>query len=138
MTTKQVNPTTYGLLTLREAPLMAQKVIVELVDDLDGTPIKDGTGGTVSFALGKKSYDIDLSDANLAKLEKALAPFIDAARPSSSAPAAGSRRGASRSARKSSSADLAAVREWARANGHPVSERGRVPAAVLEAYAAAQ
>ncbi|MBF4563303.1 Lsr2 family protein [Microbacterium sp. VKM Ac-2870] len=117
---------------------MAQKVIVELVDDLDGTPIKDGKGGTVSFALGKKSYDIDLSDTNLTKLEKALAPFIDAARPSSSAPTAGARRSASRSARKASGVDLAAVRDWARANGHTVSERGRVPAAVLEAYAAAQ
>ncbi|WP_345134066.1 Lsr2 family DNA-binding protein [Microbacterium laevaniformans] len=55
-----------------------------------------------------------------------------------SAPAAGARRGTSRSARKASGVDLAAVREWARANGHTVSERGRVPAAVLEAYAAAQ
>ncbi|MBF4561173.1 Lsr2 family protein [Microbacterium sp. VKM Ac-2870] len=117
---------------------MAQKVIVELVDDLDGTAIKDGKGGSVSFALGKKSYDIDLSDTNLSKLEEALAPFIDAARPSSSAPAAAARRSSSRSTRKASGVDLAAVREWARANGHTVSERGRVPAAVLEAYAAVQ
>lgn len=117
---------------------MAQKVIVELVDDLDGTPIKDGKGGTVSFALGKKSYDIDLSDANLAKLEEALAPFVNAARPSPGATGTAARRGTSRSVRKVSGVDLAAVREWARANGHTVSERGRVPAAVLEAYAAAQ
>ena len=115
---------------------MAQKVIVELVDDLHGTPIKDGQGGSVSFALGKKSYEIDLSDANIAKLENALAPFIDVARVSSSTNA-GSRRGG-RPPRKSSSVDLAGVREWARANGHTVSERGRVPAAILEAYSAAQ
>lgn len=116
---------------------MAQKVIVELVDDLDGTPIKNGKGSSVTFALGKKSYEIDLSDANLAKLEEALAPFIDVARASSSASNGGARRGASRSARKASGVDLGAVREWARAHGHTVSERGRIPAAVLEAYTAA-
>jgi hypothetical protein len=27
-----------------------------------------------------------------------------------------------------------AIREWARNNGHKVSERGRIPASVLEAY----
>ncbi|MBQ9918656.1 MAG: Lsr2 family protein, partial [Microbacterium sp.] len=42
-----------------------------------------------------------------------------------------------RSARRSSDIDLAAVREWARANGHTVSDRGRIPASVLEAYGAA-
>lgn len=116
---------------------MAQKVIVELVDDLDGSAITAGKGGTVSFALGKKSYDIDLSPENLAKLEEALAPFIAAARPASGSPAAGTRRGPARSGGKASGVDLAAVREWARANGHTVSARGRVPAAVLEAYSAA-
>jgi len=114
---------------------MAQKVTIELVDDLDGTPIETGKGGTVSFALGKKSYDIDLTAANLEKLELALAPFIDAARSSSPAATSGSRRG--RSPRKASGIDLAAVREWARKNGHSVNERGRVPAAILDAYAAA-
>ncbi|MDQ1131033.1 Lsr2 family protein [Microbacterium sp. SORGH_AS_0888] len=63
---------------------MARKVIVKLVDDLDGTPIEDGTGSTVTFAYGKKSYEIDLSDTNAAKLEDALAPFIAAARPPAS------------------------------------------------------
>jgi len=114
---------------------MAQKVIIELVDDLDGTPIETGKGGTVSFALGKKSYDIDLSAANLEKLEQALAPFINAARASSASASTTARRG--RSPRKSSGLDLAAVREWARKNGHSVNERGRIPAAILDAYAAA-
>ncbi|MBF4563155.1 Lsr2 family protein [Microbacterium sp. VKM Ac-2870] len=117
---------------------MAQKVIVELVDDLDGTPIADGAGGTVRFALGNKSYDIDLTDDNLATLEEALAPFIAAARVSSVSGTGGPRRAGARTPRKSSSVDLAAVRAWARANGHTVSERGRVSASILEAYAAAQ
>jgi nucleoid-associated protein Lsr2 len=30
-----------------------------------------------------------------------------------------------------------AIREWARQNGHKVSERGRIPKSILEAYQAA-
>lgn len=111
---------------------MAQKVTIELVDDLDGNPISDG-GGTVTFALGKKSYEIDLSTANKEKLEKALSPFISAARAASSSST--STRSAGRSSSKGK--DLSAVREWARANGHAISDRGRVPSSVIEAYEAA-
>lgn len=113
---------------------MAKKTIIQLVDDLDGTALESGDGKTIQFALEGHSYEIDLSDANVEKLREAFAPFIEAATPvSASARATRSRttRGVSKSV------DLAAVREWARANGHTVSDRGRVPAAVQEAYAAA-
>jgi hypothetical protein len=109
---------------------MARKVIVELVDDLDGSPI--GENSTITFSLEKKAYEIDLSDANLQKLRDALAPFISAARP---AGASGSR--ASSSPRKAPTHDVADVRAWAAEHGHQVSSRGRVPASVLEAYDAA-
>lgn len=113
---------------------MAKKVTVELVDDLDGTPIAENGGGTVVFSLERRSYEIDLSDANLARLREALEPFIDAGR----VVAAGSAAPRARAARPAaSSRDLGAVREWARANGHTVSDRGRVPASVIEAYDAA-
>lgn len=113
---------------------MAKKVTVELVDDIDETPIEDGNGGTVSFAFEGKTYEIDLTDANTDKLREALAPFINAGRAvsNSAAPARASRR------RSSSGVDLAAVRSWAKSNGFSVSERGRVPKTVMEAYAAAQ
>ncbi|MFT4305680.1 MAG: Lsr2 family protein [Microbacterium sp.] len=108
---------------------MAKRVSVELVDDLDGTAITNGEGGTIVFSLERRSYEIDLSDANQVKLREALAPFIGAGRVvSSSAPRA--------RAAASGTHDLAAVRAWARENGHTVSDRGRVPASVLEAYAA--
>lgn len=110
---------------------MAKKVTVELVDDIDGTPIGEDNGGTIVFSLERRSYEIDLSDANLERLRDALAPFIDAARVVSAPAAAPRARTASRSA---GSHDLAAVRAWARENGHEVSDRGRVPASVLEAY----
>jgi hypothetical protein len=112
---------------------MAKKVSVELVDDIDGTVIADGSGSTVTFSLERKSYEIDLSDANLQKLQKALEPFISASRPVS----AGNGRASTSRSRSNRGTDLNAVRAWARENGHTVSDRGRVPASVLEAYVAA-
>lgn len=114
---------------------MAQKVTVELVDDLNGTPIAEGEGGTVTFALQRKSYEIDLSTKNIEKLEAALAPFIGAARPAGAEQT--KTTSPTRSRRVSSGHDLAAVRAWARENGHEVSDRGRVPTPVLEAFDAA-
>jgi len=115
---------------------MAKKVTVQLVDDIDGTPIPEGEGGTVVFSIDRKSYEIDLSDENQRKLRDALAPYIDAGRVVSSGAATTRSRGTAKSS-ASNGHDLAAVREWARKNGHTVSDRGRVPAAVLEAYDAA-
>jgi len=56
-----------------------QKQIVTTIDDVDGKEI-DGDGRTVTFALDGQTYELDLRDANITKLEKALAPFIDKAR----------------------------------------------------------
>ena len=105
---------------------MARKIIESITDDFDGT---EGAS-SVSFAFDGKSYEIDLTSQNKAKLADALAPFIVAGRVVSS-----SRRAAvPRAVQKY---DLNDVREWARANGHRVSDRGRVAATVLEAYDAA-
>jgi hypothetical protein len=80
---------------------------------------------------------IDLSAKNRAALEKALKPYI------AKATEQGRRRSRPGKATRSSSrskarTDLAAVREWAKNNGHQVSDRGRISAAVLKAYDAAQ
>nr|WP_285135900.1 Lsr2 family protein [Microbacterium sp. lyk4-40-TSB-66] len=110
---------------------MAMKHITHLVDDLDGTVLEDGQGKQITFSVEGRAYEIDLSDRNADKFYSAIAPFVDAARSVSrgNAPA---RRG--RPARRSNDVDLGAVREWARANGHTVSDRGRVPATILDAY----
>jgi hypothetical protein len=101
---------------------MAQKVHVLLVDDLDGSSEADET---VSFALDGVSYEIDLTAANAAKLRDALAPWTGHAR------RAGGRRSSGRPAGRK---NVQAVREWARANGHKVSDRGRIPSEVQAAY----
>lgn len=110
---------------------MAQKIVVQFVDDLDGTQLADGAGGTVSFALDGTSYEIDLSNDNADKLRAALAPYLSAGRKvGGRAPA---RRGGGS---RGSSIDAAVVREWARTQGLKVSERGRVSSDIIEAYQA--
>ncbi len=108
------------------------KHITHLVDDLDGTVLEDGQGKQITFSVEGRAYEIDLSDRNADKFYSAIAPFVDAAR---SVPAVRHHSRRSRAPRRSSDVDLGAVREWARANGHTVSDRGRVPASILDAYA---
>jgi hypothetical protein len=109
---------------------MAQKHIVQLIDDLDGGPATE----TVNFALDGATYEIDLSDKNAARLRDALAQYVGNARRASrggrSAAGGSGRRTISRGDREQTQA----IREWARKNGHKVGEKGRIPASVLQAY----
>jgi Lsr2 len=106
---------------------VAKQTTVVLVDDLDGSEAVE----QVEFAVDGRSYEIDLSAANSAKLREALAPFISAAR------RAGGRRTSTSTAPARPVADRVqnqAIREWAVAQGMKISERGRIPSNVLEAY----
>jgi len=105
---------------------MAQKVQVSYVDDLDGSQAE----GTVAFGLDGTSFEIDLSKANGDKFRKALAPFIEHARRASGVKRAVSRRDASNRQRTHD------IREWARAQGMTISERGRIPGDVINKYQA--
>jgi hypothetical protein len=113
---------------------MAERIT--LVDDLDGTPITDGRGGTIRFSIDDTAYDIDLNLKNTSRLRAALAPFTDVARTTS---ATGVRRRVSvpASAGRKSPEMLAAIRHWARQNGHTVPATGRIPAPVQAAFDAA-
>ncbi|NEB42573.1 Lsr2 family protein [Streptomyces sp. SID14515] len=110
---------------------MAQKIVTTFTDDLTGKEGEDVI--TQTFALNGSEYEIDLSEANRAKLAKALKPFVDAGRK-----ARKSHTGAasSRSGRRApgSKHDTAEMRKWARENGYNVNDRGRVPAEIVEAY----
>jgi nucleoid-associated protein Lsr2 len=121
---------------------VAQKVVVTLVDDLDESEADE----TVEFGIDGSSFEIDLSDANAAKLRDSLADYIGHARRT-----AGRRRSNGRGASPAPAAAPAArkgggrasvdreqnqaIREWARKNTeYNVSERGRIPSEVSEAY----
>lgn len=109
---------------MREPPL-ATKTIVELSDDLDGTPAQH----TVRFALEDSVYEIDLNSANRERLVAAMAPFAAAGRRVHGAGAGSS--GAQ------TPVDARAVREWARVNDIEIPARGRIPERVVEQYRAA-
>ena len=106
---------------------MAQKVTVELQDDLDGGPADE----TVRFEVDGTAYEIDLSTSNATTFRQQLAPFVDHARKAGRGPR---RRGGRTAASRERSAD---IRAWAKDQGIAVSERGRIPASVVEQYEAA-
>jgi hypothetical protein len=110
---------------------MAKTTTVHITDDLDGS--KDAT--EIAFSFKGVDYVIDLSKKNSAAMEKALKPYLEAATKVSGRGAANGRRRNSKAGR--AGRDVAQVREWARAQGIEVSDRGRVPAAVVEQYDAA-
>ena len=113
---------------------MAKKVTVTLVDDFDGEGPADET---VEFSIDGVSYEIDLSARNAKKIREDFKQWIDAGRR-----VGGRRRGrpGGSPGRGRASIDReqsAAIREWARRNGHKVSTRGRIPAEIIEAVHAA-
>jgi len=106
---------------------MAQRVSVELEDDIDGGPADE----TLRFGLGGMDYEIDLSTKNASTFRQQIAPYIEHARKAGR----GQRR---RPARSPSGRERSGdIRAWAKDQGIAVSERGRIPASVVEQYEAA-
>lgn len=111
---------------------MAQKTVVTLVDDLDGTPIEDGRGETIKFALDGVEFEIDLNEDNATKFRRQFTDYVTAGRQ-----IGGARRRTLSSSAKSNKNELGKIREWANANGYNASARGRISGAIVEAYRAA-
>lgn len=106
---------------------MAQKTIVQLIDDLDGGAATE----TVQFGLDGTQYEIDLSEKNASKLRDVMASYVAHARRASRGVA--TTRRATRPAR-SDREQTAAIREWARKNGYRIGDKGRIPSNILDAY----
>jgi len=116
---------------------MARKVQVILSDDLDDSIAADET---VTFALDGTTYEIDLSEKNAEELRNVFGKYVSAARKVSSRGTRASGAGRSRATGGGGRMDreqAGAIRDWARKNGHEVSDRGRIPASVVEAFEAA-
>jgi Lsr2 len=105
---------------------VAQKITVALEDDLDGGPADE----TVRFGIGGAEYEIDLSKKNARALRRRLAPFMDHARKAGRGPR---RRTGRSAASRERSGD---IRAWAKTHGITVSDRGRIPASIVEQYEA--
>jgi hypothetical protein len=112
---------------------MAQKIETLLIDDLDGKEAE----GTVRFGLDGAEYEIDLSAKNAEALRKALEPYVSAARRASGSVARRPGRNGRRAATAAAEPDSTAVREWAKAQGIEVKDRGRVPAELVVKFKAA-
>ncbi|WP_104168890.1 Lsr2 family protein [Arthrobacter sp. SX1312] len=114
---------------------MAQRVQVELVDDLTGETAQE----TVRFGVDGTEYEIDLTTENAQKLRSTLTEYADKARKatgrrgqgSKSATSAGSASG------KSKREETQRIRQWAQENGHSTSARGRISQSIVDAYNAA-
>lgn len=117
---------------------MAQQVVIELVDDLDGTVSEDIS--TVSFGLDNAEYEIDLTEENANRLRDALAGYLAAARRTGGRIRRGSPRlGSAGVVRPVADRERTkAIREWAQENGWAIAERGRIPENVIAAYEQAQ
>lgn len=111
---------------------MSSKTIVELIDDIDGSEASQ----SVVFAIDGVNYKIDLSDENAEELRSRLAPFIESgSKVTGRTPKTYTRR---QSRAPLGRAQSQAIREWARANGEKVSDRGRIPAELAVRFQAAQ
>ena len=105
---------------------MAQRTILELVDDLDGGKADE----TVTFALDGVEYEIDLSADNAGRLRDTVAEFVGHARRTGGRKQRGG-TAAAKPTNGNGKPDTQAVREWARSQGETVAERGRVPQALV-------
>ena len=103
---------------------------VRFIDDLDGSD----AAGTFDFAIDGRQYQIDLSDENAAKLRDALAPdACQHGRPVVVLADERCDRPRWRTSLRGANRDqTAAIRDWARANGHQVSDRGRISKSVMD------
>jgi Lsr2 len=113
---------------------MARRTVVRLEDDLDGGEAVE----TVAFGLDGVGYEIDLNEDNAAALRDALEPYLAAARTARGGPRRARRPTAPTPAparsRRARDVNAKTVRAWAQEHGYRVSNRGRVPAALLQKY----
>lgn len=115
---------------------MAQQVTIQLVDDVDGTLSSDI--GAVTFGLDGVSYEIDLTESNASLLRKSLEEYVAHARRTGGRIKRGGSAKSSNGSVTTNPEQAQAIREWARRNGHEVSNRGRISAGLIQAFEAAQ
>jgi hypothetical protein len=109
---------------------VAQRTVVQFVDDLTGEEMARGGGETVPFGLDGVTYEIDLSSENASQLRDVLSSYVAAARRTG-----GKGRPALR--RTPTDVDNRAVRAWAASHGIQLSTRGRIPRSVIDQFRAA-
>jgi hypothetical protein len=111
--------------------------IITVIDDYDGKELHPDTPPE-RYRINGRTYELYLSDESKKIVDDFLRNLLDGAHEIRDAP--GSR---SRSGRGGSGVAIREgytihdLREWARANGHQVSDNRRAPSKVIEAFNAA-
>ncbi|HEX2807904.1 MAG TPA: Lsr2 family protein [Kineosporiaceae bacterium] len=103
---------------------MAQKIVHQLIDDIDGSEADQ----SIEFTWEGHEYRIDLNEKNADKFRKAIAPYLGSAQRVGGR----ARRGKAPATRSPSNA--AEVRAWAIENNYEVPERGRIPNDIRVAF----
>ncbi|GAA3386361.1 histone-like nucleoid-structuring protein Lsr2 [Cryptosporangium minutisporangium] len=117
---------------------MARKVEIRLIDDLDGSTAEE----TVTFSVDGINYEIDLSSENAGALRHDLATYVTAGRrigrvSTQSSKASRNTSGATSKTAAGERTGNQAIRDWAKAQGLSVNDRGRISAEIVEKYHAA-
>lgn len=111
---------------------MAQRVQVNLVDDLNGEEAQE----TVRFGMDGTDYEIDLTTKNAQKLRSVLSEYVEKARKARGRKGQGGQQATSTS--RSKREDTQQIRQWANDNGYNPSSRGRITQSIVDAYNEAQ
>ena len=114
---------------------MVSRTEVTLIDDIDGSKADE----TMKFGVDGTQYEIDLNSKHADQLRKFLAAYVLKACRTGRGPITPTRARASRAAAaatptRADRAQNQAIREWAKSKGHDVSERGRIPANIVDQY----
>ncbi|GAC52866.1 Lsr2 family protein [Gordonia sp. GONU] len=113
---------------------MAKKEIVQVIDDLDGKVLDQYE--TVRWSLDGKNYEFDTSSKHAQQFRDSLAKYLDISRQTgrvtkrATATTAAAGGGRNKETTK-------AIREWAIREGYELSDRGRIPQSIIEAFEAA-
>jgi hypothetical protein len=108
---------------------MVQKTVVTMLCDLPHDGEVEGVE-TISFSVDSAGYEIDVCSAHAKELQDIFGGYISHARRVSG----GARR---RKARTGPGRERSSeIRQWAREGGKKVSERGRIPASIIQEYEA--
>lgn len=115
---------------------MARKIQVLLTCDFDDddTPAVE----TVTFSYDGATYAFEACQDHLDEFNETMQRFVARARREGSAPRGGGGRANAATGHRPARNSLGDIREWARANGYKVSNRGRIPEEVRQAFAAAE
>lgn len=115
---------------------MAQRVQIQLIDDLNGEEAQ----ATIHFGVDGTNYEIDLTEENAEKLRSALAEYVDKGRRTTSRRRGqdGQKTTTSSSTSRPKREETQRIRQWARDNGQKLSARGRINQSIVDAYHAAQ